>query len=379
MSVSAADRRIRALRPPKRSVDAHTAHGWLIEEERRPDGRVERALTVFLAGAECPFTCSFCDLWQWTLDGPTPRGALVTQLERVLAVVEAPRPDRLKLYTASNFFDRRAVPREDWAELARLAAPFAAVTVESHASTIGAATRELARTLRTGQSLEVAIGLETVHPGALAQLNKRLDLARFDAAARVLADAGIDLRAFVLLGAPHVAAHESVEWTARTVAHAMECGAAVASIIPVRGGNGEMERLQALGEFTPPTLVQLESALDRCIGLGATVVTADLWDVGLLSGCEECRGRRVERLARMNVTGRAEPAVECTACGVQIPRLAALARDDSGLAALARDDSGLAALARDDGLGHPERSRGIRTPGPPALARDDSGDGPVPG
>ena len=41
-------------------------------------------------------------------------------------------------------------------------------------------------------------------------------------------------------------------------------GAAVVSIIPVRGGNGEMERLAALGHFTPPTLVQLEDALDGC-------------------------------------------------------------------------------------------------------------------
>jgi radical SAM enzyme (TIGR01210 family) len=314
VSVSAADRRIRALRPSKRAVDPHTAHGWLIEEERRPDGRVERALTVFLAGAACPFTCSFCDLWQWTLDGPTPRGALVTQLARVLDVLEGPVPQRLKLYTASNFFDRRAVPREDWPELARLAAPFAAVTVESHASTIGAATLEFARTLRPGQSLEVAIGLETVHPGAMAQLNKRLELARFDEAARMLAEAGIDLRAFVLLGAPHVPAHESVEWTARTVAHAAACGAAVAAIIPVRGGNGEMERLEQLGQFVPPTLAQLETALDESLRFTGAMVTADLWDIERLSRCEECRATRVARLARLNLSASAEPRVTCSAC-----------------------------------------------------------------
>ena len=313
MSVADAGRRIRSLRPPKRAVDPTTAHGSLLETERRPDGRVERTLTVFLAGAECPFTCSFCDLWQWTLDGPTPPGALVVQLERVLATLDAPCPDRLKLYTASNFFDRRAVPREDWAALARLAAPFAAVTVESHASTIGDATLAFARALG-GRSLEVAVGLETIHPGAMAQLNKKLDLSRFDAAARTLADAGIDLRAFVLLGAPHVPATESVEWTVRTVAHAAARDAAVVSIIPVRGGNGEMERLEALGAFTPPTLAQLEASLDRCLGFGRTVVTADLWDVERLPACEECRARRVDRLARINLTGRAEPRVACDAC-----------------------------------------------------------------
>ncbi|MFL5618500.1 MAG: radical SAM protein [Gemmatimonadaceae bacterium] len=314
MSVADVDRRIRTLRPPKRAVEPYTAHGSLVEAERRPGGRVERALTVFLAGAECPFTCSFCDLWQWTLDGPTPRGALVAQLERVLAALEEPGPERLKLYTASNFFDRRAVPREDWDALARLADPFEAVTVESHASTIGAATRTFARALGPGRSLEVAVGLETVHPEAMAQLNKRLELAQFDAAARMLADEGIDLRAFVLLGAPYVPVDESVAWTVRTVEHAVACGAAVVSIIPVRGGNGEMERLQALGTFTPPTLSQLEAALDRCLGLGRTVVAADLWDVGRLSACEKCRAQRIERLARINLTGCAEQRIACEAC-----------------------------------------------------------------
>ena len=53
-----ADRRIRGLRPPKPRVDPFTPHGWLVEEERRPnEPRPERALTVFLAGAE------FAEVW----------------------------------------------------------------------------------------------------------------------------------------------------------------------------------------------------------------------------------------------------------------------------------------------------------------------------
>ena len=360
MSRSAADQRIRALRPPKRTIDPRRAHGWLLEEERRPDGRREQALTVFLAGAECPFTCSFCDLWQWTLDGPTPSGALVVQLERVLDALDGAAPDRLKLYTASNFFDRRAVPREDFAALARLATPFAAVTVESHASTIGRTTLEFAHAL-VGR-LEVGIGLETVHPRAMAELNKRLDLARFDAAARFLAAEGIDLRTFALLGAPYVPDDESVEWTVRTVEHAVACGAAVVSIIPVRGGNGEMERLRALGAFTPPTLSQLEAVLDRCVGLGRTVVTVDLWDVDALATCPACRVRRIERLVRMNLSGHTEPRIACDVCGVQIPRLAALAQDD-------RES-------------HPERSAQREVEGSALaqshpLAREGSGDGPA--
>jgi radical SAM enzyme (TIGR01210 family) len=307
------DRRIRSLRPPKARVDPYTAHGSVLEDERRPGGKIEQALTVFLTGAECPFTCSFCDLWQWTLDCPTPPGALTRQLAGVLEARDGLTPDRLKLYNASNFFDQRAVPSEDVLGIAKLAAPFAAITVESHANTIGPKTLEFARQI-SGR-LEVAVGLETIHPAAAAQLNKSLDLARFDSAARLLSDNGIDLRVFVLLGAPYVPVDEAVAWTLRTVEYAVERGASVVSIIPVRGGNGELERLQALGHFTPPTLSQLEESLDLSVRFTSTVVTADLWDVDRLPACEHCRAGRVERLRRMNVSGLAEPRVSCGLCG----------------------------------------------------------------
>src|SRR4029077_3546878 len=159
------------------------AHGSLLEDERRPDGTIERALTIFLAGAECPFTCSFCDLWQYTIDGPTPAGALPAQIGDTLAALDE-SPTRLKLYNASNFFDRRAVPGDDLPRIAELCAPFSGVTVESHVNTIGPATLDFANCVH---GLEVAIGLETIHARARAQLNKRLDLDRFDAAASLLA------------------------------------------------------------------------------------------------------------------------------------------------------------------------------------------------
>jgi radical SAM enzyme (TIGR01210 family) len=285
------------------------------EEERRASGSVERTLTVFLAGAECPFTCSFCDLWLSTLDGPTPPGALTAQLRKVLGELASPLPDRLKLYNASNFFDQLAVPLEDLPEIAKLSAPFRGVTVESHANTVGAGTLAFARQI--AGRLEVAIGLETIHPVAAEHLNKHLDLPRFDRAARFLSENGIDLRVFVLLGAPHVDASESVAWTLRTVEHAVSRGAAHVSIIPVRGGNGEMERLQTLGHFSPPTMSHLEDALDGCLQFTNVAVTADLWDVERLNACESCRVARVDRLRRMNLTGCAEPRINCAICSAQ--------------------------------------------------------------
>jgi radical SAM enzyme (TIGR01210 family) len=312
VSVSAVDRRIRSLRPDKPRVDPYRAHGTLLESERRSDGEIERSMTVFLAGAECPFTCTFCDLWRWTIDGPTPPGALAKQLKDVLSEIDGGRPDRLKLYNASNFFDRRAVPDQDFVEIAELARDFSAVTVESHASTIGARTLELAR--RFGGRLEVAVGLETIHPVASSYLNKRLELARFDQAASFLADNDIDLRVFVLLGAPYIDPSESVEWTVRSVEYAVARGASIVSIIPVRGGNGELERLHEEGLFVPPTLAQLEQTLERCLVFGGCVVTADLWDATRFARCDECSGPRIDRLRRMNLSGRIEPAVTCTMC-----------------------------------------------------------------
>jgi len=271
----------------------------LLEEERTPNG-LERAVTVFLAGAECPFTCSFCDLWKYTLDGPTPVGALPLQLARALEEIGPRFPERLKLYNASNFFDRVAVPAVDLPRLAELAARFESVTVESHANTVGPLTLEFAALLHG--RLEVAIGLETIAPAAAAQLNKKLDLTQFDRAADFLRAHDLDLRVFVLLGTPHIAPAESVEWTVRSVEYAAAHGAQRVAIIPVRGGNGELERLQALGEFVPPTLAQLESALEQCLSIPSTIVTADTWDLEKLPGCPACRSERVARIRSMNIS-----------------------------------------------------------------------------
>lgn len=286
----------------------------LVEEERVRGGGLEPVLTVFLAGSECPFTCVFCDLWRHTLDRPTPVGALPAQLRQALEddAVRRARPRRIKLYNASNFFDPRAVPPDDLPELAELLRPFEGVTVECHPSLVSGSTFDFARRL-TGR-FEVALGLETIHPQALEHLNKRVGLDDFAHAAARLRGAGIDVRAFVLVGAPFVPADEGVTWAVRSVTHALEHGAGVVALVPVRGGNGELERLAALGEFRPPTLRDLEAALEAALGPGPAVVMADLWDVERLPACSACAAPRIERLARINRTGRVEPAVRCETC-----------------------------------------------------------------
>ncbi|MEM6456101.1 MAG: radical SAM protein [Acidobacteriota bacterium] len=274
-SPAARDRQVRALRPTKPAVDVTRPHGVALEDERLVDGRVARALTVFLAGRECPFTCVFCDLWRYTTDDPTPDGAIPAQLRAALAdprVRAEPTPPRIvKLYNASNYFDDRAVPTRDDDAVIDLVAPAndpatrdRRIVVENHPKLLGPRCFAFADRLRArGARLEVALGVETIHPEAMRRIGKRVtrdDLAR---AADRLRDADIALRAFVLIGAPYVPVDETLDWIDRSVAFALDRGADHVALIPVRGGNGAMERLRAAGDWTPPRFDHIEQAFVR--------------------------------------------------------------------------------------------------------------------
>ena len=326
-----------------------------VEAERGPDGESVPSATVFLAGAECPFTCVFCDLWRYTIDGPTPAGALPAQLRAALDQLPGLLRDaglglcaQLKLYNASNFFDPRAVPEADWEPIARLAAPFRRVVVECHPRLVDGRVRRFADLL-PGQ-LEVAMGLETAHPEALSRLGKQLTLEQFDRAAGRLRADGVDLRVFVLVGVPFVPAEEQAEWAVASVRYAARAGARSVALIPVRGGNGELERQRRLGRFEPPDLALLEECLAGAAEVAAArspehgpedsrdaartspavqvnlgdgrrgsrpslAVQVDPWDLDRVgSGCESCRDERVAAIREMNRTGTPRRTA-CDDCG----------------------------------------------------------------
>jgi uncharacterized Fe-S cluster-containing MiaB family protein len=141
-----------------------------------------------------------------------------------------------------------------------------------------------------------------------------MTLADFDRAAEVLRQAGIGLRAFVLVAPPFTPPDEAVEWAVRSAEYAFERGAERVSLILVREGNGALEALRRSGDFHPPRLEQLEEALERCLVLDGGIVTADLWDARRFASCPECADIRLDRLGRMNRAGRAEPRIACGAC-----------------------------------------------------------------
>lgn len=306
---SATDADIVAARPARNAVDPQRPYAFLVEPERSAAGRVEDVATIFLTNRECPFRCLMCDLWKNTTTESVPVGAIPGQIEYALA--RLPAAEHIKLYNSGNFFDHKAIPPEDYTAIAERVAGFRTVIVENHPRLCGGEVPRF-RDLLPGE-LEVALGLETVHPEALAALNKRMTVDDFDRAVEFLLGAGVAVRAFILLKPPGMDEAEGVEWALRSIGHAFAVGVRCCSVIPTRAGNGIMERLEEQGLFAPPKLSSLELVFDAALGLsaGRGRVFVDLWDIERFAECEKCVARRKERLQRMNLEQVVEPPVEC--------------------------------------------------------------------
>ncbi len=104
-------------------------------------------------------------------DRARPRGGLAEDLADL---------DGVKLYNASNFFDERAVPAAD--DVAIAAGSSRSGASSSSAIRDGSARAPWTFARRLSGRLEVAMGLETVHPEALARLRKGMTLADYDRA-----------------------------------------------------------------------------------------------------------------------------------------------------------------------------------------------------
>lgn len=291
--------------------DARRPLDLIVEQERVRDG-LEQTVTLFLHGAECPFTCVFCDLWRWTSAAPTPSGAIPRQIEAVLSDVHRAGAECLKLYNASNFFDPRAVPPGDDARLIELVRPFGRIVVENHPSLVGQRCFDFAAGLE-GQ-LQIALGLETANPSVHARLNKGADLGDFSDAIQRLVAAEIEVRVFVLIAPPFLSAHGVVDDVVSSVEWALSRGVEVVSLIPTRGGDGAMRRLHDEGRWRPATLTEVERCFESTVEDNRGVVQLDLWDLEQLADCAQCFDAREARLRRMNSSGRLEAAVVCSVC-----------------------------------------------------------------
>lgn len=287
--------------------------------EREPAdklGNVLTSATLFLVGSECRFRCVMCDLWKYTHDGVTPPGNLAAQVRSGLTEVDRrlnlgvqtntaePKLACLKLYNASNFFVPANVPIGDLEAIGKCISHVPRIVVENHPSIRNDSV--LAFRDAVSGRLEVALGLETTHPAVLPCLNKAMDLNMFRECVHWLREREIDTRAFVLLQPPGLIGSEALQSCIDTIRFAESCGVRHVSVIPVRGGNGALEHLSALGTFSIPSASMLESVM-QSVDQFQCVVTADLWDWNAMVGhCKQCSGPRRQQLDRLNLTQRSE-------------------------------------------------------------------------
>lgn len=302
------DKWIRSQRHEKNKVDPQKPYAYLIEQERTASGLIEDTITIFLTNKECPFNCLMCDLWKNTTDYRVPSGAIPGQIE--WALKHLAKADHIKLYNSGNFFDVQAIPPEDHRDIAFLLSEFKTVIVESHPKLINEKVIRFRDMLHA--DLEVAIGLETVHPEVLKLLNKKMNLEEFRKSVHFLDQNNIQSRAFILLRPPFQTEQEGIEWAKRSIDFAFECGVECCVVIPTRAGNGAIDGLERKGYFSPPDIKSLEEVLEYGISLKAGRVFADLWDLEQFSSCEKCFNKRKIRLQMSNKNQQIQPPIQCS-------------------------------------------------------------------
>lgn len=313
------DRWVLARRPAqamlaRRALDPQRPYEFLLEEERAATGDIVPVATVFLTNRECPWRCLMCDLWRNTLTETAPPGAIPAQIDYALERLASAR--HIKLYNSGSFFDPKAIPPDDYEAIAARLRAFEHVIVECHPALVGESCLRFRDLLRAQGDiqLEVAMGLETVHPEIGPKLNKRMTLDGFARAAEFLREHDIALRVFILVKPPFMDEEEALHWANRSLDFAFDCGATVAALIPTRAGNGALEELAAQDLFSPPRLATLEAAAAYGIGLNRGRVFADLWDLEKFSGCAHCFAARQSRLDEMNTRQTIPAAVTCPHC-----------------------------------------------------------------
>lgn len=249
-----------------------------------------------------------CDLWKNTTDEMVPIGAIPKQIE--YALENLPSVKHIKLYNSGNFFDTKAIPPKDYDTIISLLHGFETVLVENHPKFIDQSVVEFRDKLKA--NLQVAIGLETVHPEVLPKLNKKMTLDDFSASVKFLEQNDILSRAFILLRPTFLDEEEGVYWAKKSIDFAFESGVECCVIIPTRSGNGALNHLESHGYFQSPNIGSLEEVLEYGILLNEGRVFADLWDLEQFSSCKKCMVKRKERMDQMNLEQVVLPSVDCT-------------------------------------------------------------------
>ncbi|MDA7527876.1 radical SAM protein [bacterium] len=302
---------ILAVRPNRNHVSRDRPYAYLVEPEFNAHSEVVDVATLFLTNSECPYHCLMCDLWKNTLPRSEESADIPQQIR--FALKELSPAQEIKLYNSGNFFDSKAIPPEQYAEIAELVKGFKTVIVENHPNLCSERCVEFQEMIRPA-NLEVALGLETCHPELLRTLNKGMTLADYEGATTFLLSHDIAIRTFILLKPPFLEEQHGIDWALKSIDYAFGLGVNCCSLVPTRAGNGMMEDLHAQGDFSPPKGSSMEFVLEEGIKKQQGRVFMDLWDAEKFFACQHCQTDRIARLNEMNLAQKIFPSIRCRIC-----------------------------------------------------------------
>ncbi|MEM9586759.1 MAG: hypothetical protein AAGA03_05725, partial [Planctomycetota bacterium] len=201
-------------------------------------------------------------------------------------------------------------PISDYSAIADRCQPYRRVIVENHPK-IGRDRLvqfhdRLARaSTGTPPVLEVAVGLETIHPAWLKQLGKSMTLSDFDRYAEFLREQDVDLRVFLIVGFPGATLAEAMDWSMRSVHHACASGAKHISLIPARVGNGwdGLSDQLVLPTVEDMLALQRDLLMTPMVSSACPVFTIDVWGFDSSEG----DSRVIDAIERQNRTQLPEP------------------------------------------------------------------------
>jgi radical SAM enzyme (TIGR01210 family) len=287
------------------SEPAPSAPLAIFDELELAAGATRRFRTVMLRGGRCPEHCVFCNLPSLgeatALSAPRAR----VQIEAALPAEGAP-PWGIKLYNGSSFFEPRSIEPAAQKLLLERAAACERIVVESRPE-FAAAARSAAD--RWPGKLEVALGLEVADDAWVIGLGKRTTASAYFAAARELREAGVQVRAFVLLGLPGLTEAAALQLCIRTLEACAARAIKSVSILPTAATTPALQRAHSNGRFQVPGMRALFAAARRAQALGLAT-RIDLTFQRPLPGCDVCRAA----CDQLNAAGvLPEPSCRCAA------------------------------------------------------------------